>query len=199
MEIREILKSEQKKLNRCQRVLQNVKAFYWKSGNEEIIDITQPGNENFLKRIEIRGKISECNKRVGGLLAKRLQYRGAEIEQYMGYYWTEILLGFVKLDEESFDSEKFRKTFLANKDSKYYRRFTDCISVSTMTSYLKYLRLYNAYLEQGTHKEALVQTIQDMQSEDVKVRYTEPMLPKKWSEINKQIEFLRQREDLEKE
>lgn len=196
MELKEILKNEERWLKRCRRMLGNVKILYMPNLEKTVsIDLTDPKFKDIEKRLNLRYKISETNKLINKSLVERLQKAGYDVNEYLKTYWNKIIEGFASLDE-NFDKWVFYKKFLVDRESKLYRRFPDSITAETMELYLKYLRNYALNIKMYGNKVAIERAKLAVESDDFFIKYADSVLPKNWSDICKQIRQLKERERL---
>ena len=196
MDIKGLLKFEDKFLKRCNRMFKNTKVLYWKKGfKEDVIDLTDPANEDMVTRIKLRHHISELNKKINHYLVKRLKDANIDPEPYMKNYWNDITMGFGMTKNKYSRPDSFQKTFLTNQDSQLYRKFTNCLTAPSMQNYILYLSYYLQQLKQFGHKEALKITLAYFQDEEnMRAAYQDPAIPDNWAEIYKQLEKLYKRE-----
>lgn len=198
MEIKAILKLEKKYLKHCDYVLTNAKVLYWKKDlKTEKVDLTHEDNKDLVNRILLRNNISDINKAINHYLVERLRKANLEVKTYIKNYWNEIIEGFGYTKNKYSNQNSFHNTFLTNKDSALYRKFPDCLTAESMKNYIIYLRYYLNNLKSVGHKEAIEITKKHFaEDERIKAYYQEPALPDNWSEIYKQIQFLKSRERL---
>ena len=201
MELKAILKQEQRLLKHCNHVLCNVRVLYWKNSNEKkVVDLTNEENAELVERIQLRHQIGQLNKQINHFLVERLRAAGCDITPYIKNYWNEIIEGFACTKNRYTNPDSFQRTFLQDKDSPLYRKFPDCLTLSAMKNYITYLKYYLVVLQKYGHKAAIFETIQIFTFDDkMKAYYQEPALPDNWSEVFKQIDFLKKREQLQAE
>ena len=135
---------------------------------------------------------------------------GIDCDVYFVYNELKYRYGITSNTYSSFSSDlftlivnkysnqnSFHNTFLTNKDSALYRKFPDCLTAESMKNYIIYLRYYLNNLKSVGHREAIEITKKHFaEDERIKAYYQEPALPDNWSEIYKQIQFLKSRERL---
>ena len=199
MNLKEILKSEEKWLKRCTRMLTNVKLHYINNLDEIFYaDLTDPKFKEIEKRLVLRSKISEANKQINSIIVSKLSSLGLEVGDYISRYWSQINDGFASVDSR-YNKESFYTTFLSDRNSKLYRRFPDTLTAKSMKDYLMYLREYIEYVQAANHRSAIEKAKAEAAASGATVDYADSLLPKNWSDICKQIKTLNDRAALTEE
>ena len=199
MELKEILKNEEKWLKRCTRMLTNVKLRYINNLDEIFyVDLTDPKFKEVEKRLLLRSKISEANKQINSIIVSRLNNVGLEVGDYISTYWSQINDGFASVDSR-YNKASFYATFLSDRNSKLYRRFPDTLTTKSMKDYLMYLREYIEFVQETSHRSAIERAKAEAIANGATVDYADSLLPKNWSDICKQIKTLNDRAALTEE
>ena len=199
MELKEILKNEEKWLKRCTRMLTNVKLRYINNLDEIFyVDLTDPKFKEVEKRLLLRSKISEANKQINSIIVSRLNNMGLEVVDYISTYWSQINDGFASVDSR-YNKASFYATFLSDRNSKLYRRFPDTLTAKSMKDYLMYLREYIEFVQETSHRSAIERAKAEAIANGATVDYADSLLPKNWSDICKQIKTLNDRAALTEE
>lgn len=193
MELREILKKEHSFLKRCDRALTNVKVFRLSNLEQSVtIDLTNKENKDLEQRLYLRQKISTLNKKVNQSLVGMLSNAGYNVEDYMKGLWNQIIKGFASL-ADNYNKAEFSRKFLSDKNSPLYRRFPDSLTLQTMESYIKYLKLYLYDFYYLGHKSSIEKARATLSSQNVKIVHSDTLLPKNWSDLYKLIKELSDR------
>ena len=193
MELREILKKEHSFLKRCDRALTNVKVFRLSNLEQRVtIDLTNKENKDLEQRLYLRQKISTLNKKVNQNLVGMLNNAGYNVEDYMKELWNQIIKGFASL-ADNYNKVEFSKKFLSDKNSPLYRRFPDSLTLQTMESYIKYLKLYLYDFYYLGHKSSIEKARATLSAQNVKIVHSDTLLPKNWSDLYKLIKELSDR------
>ena len=121
-----------------------------------------------------------------------LNNAGYNVEDYMKELWNQIIKGFASL-ADNYNKVEFSKKFLSDKNSPLYRRFPDSLTLQTMESYIKYLKLYLYDFYYLGHKSSIEKARATLSAQNVKIVHSDTLLPKNWSDLCKLIKELSDR------